>query len=224
MSKLKKHAIAIGIALTIAVTVLLVLLPASVNLYIGYSCCLLGIVMLVLGAVFFDRHDMPGSFAQLLQAAWFLPVSLLVSAAVLFLQPVVRVSPLVHGCMQFILCVIAAIRLISVQAGKSYIRTRDAQIAESTACIADWLNIVDAMQGTPGLSADARAALRTLRESIRYADPMSNASAACMDESISEKLSLLQADSTASEVLIADCEAITQALKHRNNVLKSTKA
>lgn len=224
MSKLKKHAIAIGIVLTLAATVLLVLLPTSVNLYIGYSCCLLGIVMLVLGAVLFDRHDMPGSFAQLLQAAWFLPVSILVSATVLLLQPIVRVSPLVHGCVQFILCVIAAIRLISVHAGNSYIRTRDAQVAESTARIADWLSTVDAVQSMPDLSADARTTLRTLRESIRYADPMSNASVADMDESISEKLSLLQADSADCEVLTADCEAIIRALKHRNNILKSTKA
>lgn len=43
MSKLKKHAIAIGIVLTLAATVLLVLLPTSVNLYIGYSLSLIHI-------------------------------------------------------------------------------------------------------------------------------------------------------------------------------------
>lgn len=222
--KLKKGAIGIGFVLAIVATVLLVLLPVSVNLYIAYVCCLIGIAMMMLSAIFFDKRDVPGSFAQLMQAAWFLPASLAVSVIVLIAQMFITVPPLTHGVAQFLLCAIAAIKLIKVNAGKDTIREIDAKVAKNTSRIADWLNEVDAAAGMLELSTDAQAAVRKLREAIRYSDPMSNTSVADMDERITAKILGLHADAGNAEALIADCEAICGELKHRNNILKSTKA
>lgn len=222
--KLKKGAIGIGLVLVIVATVLLLLLPVSVNLYIAYVCCLIGICMMMLSAIFFDKRDVSGSFAQLMQAAWFLPVSLAVSVIVLIAQIFISIPPLAHGVVQFLLCAIAAIKLIGVNAGKNYIRTLDEKVSEKTARIADWLNAVDAVARTTELSSDAQSAMRKLREAIRYSDPMSNAAVVEIDESITAKILALQGNADNAEALIADCEAICGELKHRNSILKSTKA
>lgn len=216
--KLKKGAIGIGFVLAIVATVLLMLLPVSVNLYIAYVCCLIGICMMMLSAIFFDKRDVPGSFAQLMQVAWFLPASLAVSVIVLIFIPV---PPLVHGVAQFLLCAIAAIRLIGVNAGKDSIRAQGDKVSEKTLRIAEWLNAVESIAAP---SPDAQTALRKLREAIRYSDPMSNDSVAEIDESITTKIFELQTDANNTEALVSDCEAICSELKHRNNILKSTKA
>lgn len=222
--KLKKGAIGIGFVLAIVATVLLMLMPVSVNLYIAYICCLIGICMMMLSAIFFDKRDVPGSFAQLMQAAWFLPASLAVSVIVLIAQIFMPISPLAHGVVQFLLCAIAAIKLIGVNAGKDYIRAQGEKVSEKTARIADWLNAVDAVARTTALSPDAQSAMRKLREAIRYSDPMSNDSVSSIDENIWMKILALQTDANNAEALVSDCEAICSELKHRNSILKSTKA
>lgn len=222
--ELKKGAIGLGLVLVIVATVLLVLLPVSTNLYIAYVCCIIGIGMMMLSAIVFDKQDIPGSFAQLLQAAWFLPASLVTSTAVLIAQQFVNIPPLVHGAVQFLLCAVAAIRLIGVNAGKDYIRTQENKVSEKTAQIADWLEKAETVQRTAVLSSDAQTAVRKLKEAIRYSDPMSNDSVTLIDESISAKMVELQAKTDNTSMIIADCEAICNELKHRNNVLKSTKA
>lgn len=222
--KLKKGALGIGLLLALGATVLMVLLPVSVNLYIAYVCCLLGIGMMIAGAVFFDKRDVPGSFAQLIQAAWFLPASLTVSLIVLITQIFFPVSPLLHGAVQFLLCLLAAIRLVAVGAGKGYIQEREAEIAEKTGRIADWLNAVDEMRRAEGLSDAERAALGKLRDTIRYADPMSNEAAAGIEAGITESILGLYSAIGNGEALIADCEAICREIRHRNDVIRTAKA
>lgn len=221
--KLKKGVIGIGVVLAVIATVLVILLPVSVNLYIAYVCCLLGIGMMMLSAIFFDKRDVSGSFVQMMQAAWFLPVSLVVSVIVLIAQEFIFIPPLTQGVLQFLLCAIAAIKLISANAGKDYIRTQSKVVSQKTSRIADWLNEVDETARMVDLSTNAQIAMRKLREAIRYSDPMSNQFVSGMDESITVKILGLREDADNSEALIADCEAICGELKYRNSVLKSTK-
>ena len=229
--KLKNGAIGIGFVLVIIATVLLLLLPASVNLYIAYVCCLIGIGMMVVSAVFFDKKDVPGSFAQLMQAAWYLPVSLAVSIVVLIVQEFVEVPALVHIVAQFLLCAIAAIKLIGVNAGKDYIRNQDAVVLERTARIADLITEVDAASAKISVfpaeqQQRIHTAVRSLKEAIRYSDPMSNISVADLDRRIAEKVYMLQTKCSpdGAEAFIADCEELCADIKYRNNVLKSSKS
>ena len=227
--KLKNGAIGIGFVLVIIATVLLLWLPASVNLYIAYVCCLIGIGMMIVSAVFFDKKDVPGSFAQLMQAAWYLPVSLAVSIVVLIVQEFVEVPALVHIVAQFLLCAIAAIKLIGVNAGKDYIRSQDAVVLERTARIADLITEVDAAKISVFPAEQQQrvhTAVRSLKETIRYSDPMSNVSVADLDRSIAEKVYMLQTKCSpdGTEAFIADCEKLCADIKYRNNVLKSSKS
>lgn len=229
--KLKNGAIGIGIVLAIIATILLVLLPASVNLYIAYVCCLIGIGMMVVSAILFDKKDVPGSFAQLMQAAWFLPVSLAVSIVVLVLQRFISVPILAHIVAQFLLCAIAAIKLIGVNAGKDYIRNQDAVILEKTTRIADLVAEVDAINKNLSVfPAEQRqkvqVLIRSLRDAIRYSDPMSNISVAEYDKRIAEKVYQLKTfcNENDAEAFIANCEDICSDIKYRNSVLKSNKS
>lgn len=229
--KLKNGAIGIGAVVAIIATVLLVLLPASVNLYIAYVCCLIGIGMMVVSAIFFDKKDVPGSFAQLMQAAWFLPVSLAVSIIVLVIQGFIAIPALAHIVAQFLLCAIAAIKLISVNAGKDYIRNQDAAILEKTTRIADLITEVDAVNAKLSVfPAEQRqkvqAVIRNLRDAIRYSDPMSNISVAEYDKKIAEKVYYLQSicNENDAEAFITNCEDICNDIKYRNSVLKSSKS
>lgn len=229
--KLKNGAIGIGFVLVIIATVLLLLLPASVNLYIAYVCCLIGIGMMIVSAVFFDKKDVLGSFVQLMQAAWFLPVSLVVSIAVLLLQVIIAVPALVHIVIQFLLCAISAIKLIGVNAGKDYIRAQDAVISEKTSRIGDLITEVDMLNAKLSVFSQeeqnaVQKAVRSLREAIRYSDPMGNASVAEMDQQIAEKVYTLQIDCNAdnAKAFVENCESICAKIKYRNSVLKSSKS
>lgn len=84
--KLKKKALIAGIALATAATVLLVLLPMSANLWVAYLSCVSGAAMLLAGAFAVANRKIPGGRARLLRIAWFLPVSLVISVAVLVLK------------------------------------------------------------------------------------------------------------------------------------------
>lgn len=229
--KLKNGAIGIGAVIAIIATVLLVLLPASVNLYIAYVCCLIGIGMMVVSAIFFDKKDVPGSFAQLMQAAWFLPVSLAVSIIVLVIQGFIAVPALAHIVAQFMLCAFAAIKLIGVNAGKDYIRNQDAVVLEKTTRIADLIAEVEVVNAKISVfpaeqRQKAQSVVRSLRDAIRYSDPMSNVSVAEYDKRIAEKVYHLQSicNENDAEVFITYCEDICNDIKYRNSVLKSSKS
>lgn len=229
--KLKKSAIAAAAVAAILATVLFIALPQSVNLYISYIGFLIGVCLMVISAIYFDKSDIPMSYAALIQSAWFLPASLIESIIVLILQANIAISPVLHGILQLALLAVGVIKLIKVTSGKDYIHNIDEKNARNTARVQDWLNEIDTAAGEISrMEADereeAKKAVKRVREAVRYSDPVSTEAVKSIEDEITQKIFLLKSDTNPGCIteLKTDCESILALIKRRNSIILNGKS
>lgn len=230
--KPKYGALCIGLILALVASLLLIPLPGSANLYAAYVFCLMGIVLLVAG-VWATDDNAPASYALLGQVAWFLPVSLFISAVVLVLQhtEAYRLSLLWHCIIQVILLSVAAIRIVLIYVGKKSIADTDKRVAQQRNSLAAVLNEANALQAKVNalpeeIRIEANKALKQVIESLRFSDPMSTNAVQEMDAEIEKRVAELKGNckTESAEQFVAGCQALIDLIRERNGVLKASKS
>ena len=221
--KPKHGAYTICVIFVALLTLLVLILPASNNLFIAYAFALLSIALMAGGIAAFKTDDIAGSIALLRQTGRYLPWTLLVSVAVLALQWLgIFTLPMgFHILAQVVIFLLFCIKLIKVYTAKSYVEDVDKHVAENKANIAEWTAKVEAVMLRDGLPAEAKQALKKAQEALRYSDPMSNDSVITHNFHISELLVKLSA--TPEDNIPVICNKIIAQVNMRNSVLKSSK-
>lgn len=221
--KPKQGAYTICVIFAALLTLLVLVLPASNNLFIAYAFALLSIALMAGGIAAFKADDVAGSIVLLRQTGRHLPWTLLVSAIVLAPQWLgVFALPIGwHILAQVVIFLLFSIKLIKVYTAKSYVEDMDKHVVESKANITEWTAKVEAVMLRDGLSVEAKQALKKAQEALRYSDPMSNDSVLTHNYHINELLVKLSI--TPENNIPVVCQQIIAQVNTRNSVLKASK-
>lgn len=230
--KRKYGALLIGLILAAVATVLLIAIPSSANLYAAYVFCLIGIAAPIAASALADEKDALSTYAILWQCAWLLPVSLLISTAVLLLQGFeVFILPLKwHIVIQLIPAAVAVVRVVAVYTGKEYVRKTGSKAASRVMQMNTLIADVNALAGRADTlpedkRTEAKQSIKQVSEALQYSDPVSTEAVQTADEEIAQAVSALSELFTtehAAEIAEA-CRALCEKIRQRNERLKFSK-
>lgn len=215
----KYGALLIAIIFAVIATLLFVMLPGSENLTVAYVFCLVGIALMEGSFLLADARNVPASYALIGKTGRFLPVSLILSIAVVVLERigVYTLSISWHVVLQTILLLLCAIPIVKIFAGAAYIDHVDEQVAvkrNNWGALVNQANVLVAREQ----DAEIKAMLKKVADALRFSDPMGVATSADIEIRIETKLEYLHGEDCK-----AKCEELLRLIQERNAVVKAGK-
>ena len=215
----KISSVYIALILAVLLTVVICILPWSANLIVAYAFAMLALAGWSASVFMAKKKNVAASYAFIRTALAYIPCTLAVSAAVLFLQytKVYTLNAGLHVLAQAIVLALFAIRFIKISAGKAIVDDIDDRAASSREKLTDLLTDAELMLKHAG-TEEEKAAVRKLADAIRYSDPIGNEKTAYMEQHIAERVRNMD-----PACILQECEDITALLAERNTALKRTK-
>ena len=217
----KRGALCLGIILAAVATLLLVILPGSLNLYISYAFCLAGVLLMEAGYFLADRDHVPAAFALLRRCGRFLPLTLLISAVVIALEwmAILSVPYLLHLLLQALVLTAQIYALVRLKAGAAYVEQVNARAAQAAEwkVLADHVRQLAEKEQTPA----GKRALQKVSEALRYADPLGTAASREVESKLEADIYAL--GSSCGDDLISRCSELVALIEKRNALVRNSK-
>ncbi len=218
----KYSVLLIGFILAAVATLLFLVLPASPNLTVGYVFCLVGIALMLSSYLFAGSRNVAASYALIGQAGWFLPVSLVLTVAVLVLERIgVFTLPAIwHVVLQILPLAFVAIRLVQVVGGAAYVDQVEEKVDTKRNEWVAWTNELNVLAAAEG-DTQAKWAIQKAAEAMRYADPVGTEASRAVEDRIAEMIERIQAED--GETRRELCGELVLLIGERNVVVKAGK-
>lgn len=224
----KIRIVIIGVLLAIVFSLSFFIFPVTTHLIIAYVFALIGILGLVLSAIFLARKGMriPQDIPYLSTAWTYLIISIVVSVVGVALQAFY--SPIILLVIHILILTIFLVWFIVLSGGKEYIDTRVDKTAENIFNIRMMLGDLDAIKEKVNDLPEkeiARKEVGAVYDALRFADPVNNSNLIEYDDAIKESIILL--DRAVSEGDLEKIQNISiklqRQIKDRNNRIKIMK-
>lgn len=218
----KYSVLLIGLILAAVATLLFIVIPASPNLTVSYVFCLLGIALMLGSYLFADSRNVAASYALIWQAGRFLPISLVLSVAVLVLERIgIYTLPTIwHVVLQILPLAFVAIRLVQVIGGAAYVDQVEEKVDTKRNEWVAWTNQLNVLAAAEG-DAQAKRAIQKAVEAMRYADPLGTEASRAVEDRIAETIERIQVKDSAARSGL--CEELCGLVRERNAMLKAGK-